>query len=78
MENRLEYFVCYWAAIRSGLYFTTINRYLQPDEAAYIVNDSASKAVFSSRTMGELASELPALGPRGERLVALWGSGRWL
>ena len=42
MENDLRYFECFWAAVRSGLYFTTINRYLQPDESAYILQDSTS------------------------------------
>ena len=28
-----------WAALRSGLYFTAINRYLPADEAAYVVED---------------------------------------
>jgi acyl-CoA synthetase (AMP-forming)/AMP-acid ligase II len=39
MENRLEYFVVMWAAIRSGLTITAINRYLTPEEAAYVVTD---------------------------------------
>src|SRR3712207_1510518 len=34
-ENHPHYFEVYWAAIRSGLYITAINRYLSPDEAAY-------------------------------------------
>ena len=34
MENNIRFIEVYWAAIRSGLYFTTINRYLKADEAA--------------------------------------------
>ena len=48
MENRLEYFVIAWGVLRSGMYLTCINRYLTVDEAAYIVNDSGSKALFAS------------------------------
>jgi len=29
-----------WAARRSGLYLTAVNRYLTPDEAAYIIDDA--------------------------------------
>ncbi len=63
MENNIRYFEFYWAAVRSGLYFTTINRYLQPDESAYIVSDSASKAVFASVAVSELVADLPGLCP---------------
>ena len=38
-DNNIGYFDAYWAAMRSGLYFTTVNRYLTAEEAAYIVND---------------------------------------
>ena len=33
MENHPRYFEVYWAAIRSGLYLTTVNRYLTGEEA---------------------------------------------
>ncbi|MBV1905895.1 MAG: AMP-binding protein [Pseudomonadales bacterium] len=51
MENDIRYFQVIWAAMRSGLYLTTINRYLTTDEAAYIINDSASQVVVSSTEM---------------------------
>ena len=34
MENRLDYFVVMWAAIRSGLVITAINRYLTAASSA--------------------------------------------
>jgi len=34
MENHLQFFEVAWAAFRSGLYLTCINRYLTPEEAA--------------------------------------------
>ena len=34
MENHLSYFEVVWAAFRSGLYLTTINRYLSDEERA--------------------------------------------
>jgi long-chain acyl-CoA synthetase len=48
MENNLRFHEVVWAALRSGLYLTAVNRYLPPDDAAYIVNDCGAKAVVSS------------------------------
>ncbi|MCL4134560.1 UNVERIFIED_CONTAM: hypothetical protein GTU68_041666 [Idotea baltica] len=73
MENNLEYFECYWAAIRSGLYFTTINRYLQPDETTYILEDSNCKALFTSAKMAELMTGIPELAPNVEVLLSVGG-----
>jgi fatty-acyl-CoA synthase len=61
MENDLKFFEIAWGAMRSGLYLTCINRYLTADEAAYIVNDSGSKALFTSSalaTPGDVVSRL--------------------
>lgn len=73
MENSLRYFECYWAAIRSGLYFTTINRYLQPEETAYILEDSTSKALFTSSNMAELMADIPGLAPDVQILLSVGG-----
>ena len=62
MENDLRYFEIAWGAYRSGLYITRINRYLTADEAAYIVNDSNSQALFTSSAL-DVAVELPELLP---------------
>ena len=35
LENHLRYFEVAWAAFRSGLYLTTVNRYLTAPEASY-------------------------------------------
>ena len=58
MENNLRFFEVAWAALRSGLYITTINRYLTAEEAAYIVDDSGAQALVSSQAMGSVAAEL--------------------
>jgi fatty-acyl-CoA synthase len=60
MENNLRYHEVVWAAFRSGLYLTAVNRYLPPDDAAYIVGDCMAKAIVSSRDRRETAA---ALGP---------------
>lgn len=48
MENQVAYFVVGWAAMRSGLYVTPINRYLTTEETAYILNDCGAKAIITS------------------------------
>ena len=48
MENNLRYAEVVWAAFRSGLYLTAVNRYLPPDETAYVVGDCMAKAIVSS------------------------------
>ncbi|MCP4226709.1 MAG: AMP-binding protein, partial [Actinomycetia bacterium] len=73
MENNIRYFECFWAAARSGLYFTSINRYLQPEETAYILRDSAAKALFSSAAMAELITPVPAMAPDCKILLSVDG-----
>ena len=63
MENNLRYFEVVWAALRSGLYLTTVNRYLTAEEAAYIIDNSESLALITSSHLGEVARELPAHAP---------------
>ncbi len=63
MENNPRYFEIFWAALRSGLYFTTINRYLTADEAAYIVNDAGAKAFIASAALAGTAAEMLPLVP---------------
>ncbi len=63
MENNLAFLDAVWACFRSGLYITTINRYLPPDEAAYIVNDCRAKVLISSHAKRETAEGLADLIP---------------
>ncbi|MDE0885646.1 MAG: AMP-binding protein [Myxococcota bacterium] len=67
MENNLRYFEVVWAAFRSGLYLTTVNRYLTGEEAGYIVDNSESRAVVTSKYLGAVAKELLGLAPNCER-----------
>ena len=63
MENNLRYYEIFWAALRSGLTFTPINRYFTPDEAAYVINDCGAKALFTSAYMAKTAEPLADLIP---------------
>ena len=64
MENNLRYFEVVWAALRSGLYLTTINRYLTGEEAGYILDNCDAQAIVASHYLAEHAVELPGLAPR--------------
>ncbi|MDO8704357.1 MAG: acyl-CoA synthetase [Sulfuricaulis sp.] len=61
MENQVRFYEVYWAAMRSGLYFTMISTHLTVGEAAYIVNDCGARVVVSSAAQRAVARELPAL-----------------
>ena len=49
MENHLMFMDAVWAAFRSGLQVTAINRYLPAEEAAYIASDCEARALITSR-----------------------------
>ena len=59
-ENNLRAFDVYWAAMRSGLYITAVNYHLNPDEVAYIVNDSGAAVLIVSA--GQAATAEAILG----------------
>src|SRR4051794_26432552 len=67
IENNPKLLECEGGAERTGLYFTCINSYLAPQEAAYIVNDCQAKVVVSSAALAPVAKDLPALCPNVER-----------
>jgi fatty-acyl-CoA synthase len=60
-DNRPEFYDVAWAAMRSGLYLTTVNRYLTAEEAAYIVNDCGASALVVSDALAGVAEELLGL-----------------
>jgi long-chain acyl-CoA synthetase len=63
MENNLAFMDPVWAAFRSGLYVTAINRYLPPDEVAYIVGDCGAKALITSHAKRETAAAVAEMIP---------------
>jgi long-chain acyl-CoA synthetase len=62
-ENHPRYYEVYWAALRSGLYLTALNRHLPSSEAAYLVNDSGSKACVATAEMASTAVPMLELIP---------------
>ena len=70
LENHPRYFEVVWAALRSGLVLTTVNRYLTAAEAGYIVDNSDARAIITSHKLAEAASALLPLAPGcGVRLM---------
>jgi long-chain acyl-CoA synthetase len=55
MENNSRYLEVCGAGERSGLYYTCINSYLTAKELAYIINNSESKVLVTSRACREVA-----------------------
>ncbi|MDP1818667.1 MAG: AMP-binding protein [Acidimicrobiales bacterium] len=58
LENNVRYPEVYWAAIRSGLYVTTVNRYLTGEEAAFIVEDCEARVLVTSAALAEVAVDV--------------------
>ncbi|WP_283254038.1 AMP-binding protein [Rhodococcus sp. USK13] len=63
-DNAPECFELYWAALRSGLYVTPVNRNLSPTDAAFIIHDSDSKVLVVSAGVRALAEALVPLTPQ--------------
>ncbi|MBM36462.1 MAG: acyl-CoA synthetase [Actinomycetota bacterium] len=62
-DNHIRYFEAFWAAMRSGLYFTTVNRFLTAEEAAYIVQDCGAQVLVASEAVRDVAVEMLPLIP---------------
>ena len=57
MENHPRYLEVAWAALRSGLYLTTVNSYLTAPEVAYIVEDCEAQALITSPKLTDVVVE---------------------
>lgn len=67
MENNNRYLECCAAGHRSGLYYTCINSFLTAEEVAYILTNSESQVLITSREKLEVARQALKLCP-GVRL----------
>ena len=76
MENHPLMLVSEGGAERIGAYYTCVNSHLAADEAAYIINDSKSRVVITSRAKSDVASLLPSQCPDVERWIMVDGDGR--
>ena len=64
MENNDRYLESCGAGERAGLYYTCVNSYLTPDELAYILINSESQVLVTSRSKLEVALKAIAQCPR--------------
>jgi fatty-acyl-CoA synthase len=58
MENNRPYLEVLWAAQRSGLRYTAINRHLTASEVQYILDDCGATALVASAAMSEAIGDL--------------------
>jgi long-chain acyl-CoA synthetase len=64
MENNDRYLEACGAGERAGLYYTCVNSYLTAEEVAYIVDNSESKVLITSRAKRDVALAAAADCPR--------------
>ncbi|NLU65070.1 acyl-CoA synthetase [Rhodococcus sp. HNM0563] len=66
MENSHAFLEVAWAAQRSGLYYTAINRHLRSAEVQYILDDSGSAALITTVSMSDVIEgiDLASIGVR--------------
>jgi len=58
LENSVEFFEIWWAAMRSGLYLTPVNWHLTKDEVAYLIENSGAQLLFFSSSLGDMIPTL--------------------
>ncbi len=58
MENNEHIHAVMWAARRSGLYYVPINTHLTAAEAAYIIDNSAAKAIVGSAALRKVCENV--------------------
>ena len=75
MENNEHMHAVMWAARRAGLYYVPINTHLTAAEAAYIIDNSAAKAIVGSAKLAHTLAGLGAELPKGLPDVLLVANG---
>ncbi|WP_220386336.1 AMP-binding protein [Frankia sp. ArI3] len=69
-DNDPRAFEVFWAALRSGLYITAVNRHLVADEIAYIIDDCGARGLVVSAALLDVAEQIVEATPQvGIRLV---------
>jgi long-chain acyl-CoA synthetase len=75
MENNSRYLETCGAGERAGLHYTCINSHLTVDELAYIVDNSESKALITSRAKRDVAMEAVKKCPKVTLFLIVDGTG---
>lgn len=71
--NDPKIYEVYWAALRTGLYITAVNRHLSPSEISYIVNDCGARALIVSAGLADAAEQIVAQTPAVDIRLAFGG-----
>lgn len=71
--NDPKVYEAYWAALRSGLYITAVNRHLSPAEISYIVDDCGAKALIASAGLREAAEAIVEQTPEVQIRLSFGG-----
>jgi long-chain acyl-CoA synthetase len=75
MENNSRYLESCGAGERSGLYFTCVNSYLTAGELAYILTNSRSRILITSRAKLDIARDAIKACPKVELVIVADGVG---
>ena len=75
MENHPRYIECGFGAERAGLYYTNVNSYLTPGELAYVVSNSLSQVLITSRAHLAVARQALRDCPRVKLCLVVDGPG---
>src|ERR1700712_5100678 len=75
MENNNRYLESCGAGERSGLYFTCVNSYLTASELAYILTNSRSRILITSKAKLDIAREALKECPKVELCIVVDGAG---
>lgn len=75
MENNNRYLEACGAGERSGLYFTCVNSYLTAGELAYIITNSQSRILITSKAKLDVAREALKECPQVELCIVADGDG---
>ena len=75
MENNSRYLEACGAGERSGLYYTCVNSYLTAGELAYILTNSQSRILITSRAKLDIAREALKECPHVELCIVADGTG---
>ncbi|MFE7746513.1 acyl-CoA synthetase [Nocardia sp. NPDC057455] len=71
--NDPKVYEVYWAALRTGLYITAVNRHLSPSEISYIVNDCGARALIVSAGLADAAEQIVTQTPSVDIRLAFGG-----
>src|ERR1700712_1707271 len=75
MENNSRYLETCGAGERSGLYYTCVNSFLTPSELAYILTNSQSRILITSKEKLDVAREALRECPHVELCIVADGEG---